>query len=147
MWISMAAPQFFTPQRPSRSKSNRRFTLQQANSTLPLVKRIVADIVQVHTAASAVRNRMESIKGKELAEAQRELERTMDHLHDLVAELGTVGAELKDSGSGLIDFMGRHDGRDICLCWKLGEESITHWHELDAGFAGRKPVSLLREKV
>ena len=143
----MAAPQFFTPQRPSRSKSVRRFTLQEANSTLPLVKRIVADIVRVHASATKLRDRIESLTGgKELATTQSELDRTLDQLHDLVNELSAVGAELKDFEVGLIDFVGRHDGHDIYLCWKLGEERITHWHEKDAGFAGRKPVSLLNEK-
>ena len=53
--------------------------------------------------------------------------------------------ELKDYQTGLIDFIGRHEGRDVYLCWKLGEEQITHWHELNAGFAGRQPVETLKE--
>jgi hypothetical protein len=70
----------------------------------------------------------------------------IERLDDLVDELEDVGAQLKDHQSGLVDFVGRHEGRDVYLCWKLGEESIAYWHELDAGFAGRKPVSLLHEK-
>ena len=46
---------------------------------------------------------------------------------------------------GLIDFTGRHKGRDVCLCWKLGEETVGYWHEMDAGFAGRQPIATLRE--
>ena len=143
----MAAPQFFVTQRPSRSKSVKRFTLEQANATLPLVKKIVADIVKTHAKAAELRQRIEKLDGgKEMTAAQGELDRTIEQLQDFANELAAVGAELKDVQIGLIDFIGRHDGRDVCLCWKLGEESIGFWHEMDAGFAGRKPIASLREK-
>jgi hypothetical protein len=76
---------------------------------------------------------------------QQQLDACMAKLEDFVDELSEIGCELKDYQMGLIDFVGRHEGRDIYLCWKLGEESITHWHELDSGFAGRQPVSKLKE--
>src|SRR4051812_8475991 len=142
----MAAPQFFTPQRASTSRPSRRFTLEQANRSLPLVKRIVADIVAQHTKAAQHRETLEHLSGaKDISRAQADLEASITRLQDLVDELSDVGVELKDYEKGLIDFVGRHDGRDVCLCWKLGEERITHWHEISAGFAGRKPVSTLRE--
>ena len=52
-----------------------------------------------------------------------------------------VGCELKDWESGLVDFPSRMDSREVCLCWKLGEEQITQWHEVYAGFAGREPIT------
>ncbi len=144
----MAAPQSFVPQRPSRSKSVRRFTLAEANSTLPLVKRIVADIVKGHAKAAGLRQRLVSQdqKTQNHKQPQDELEKCVEQLQEFLGELTTIGAELKDFESGLIDFVGRHDGRDVYLCWKLGEDAITHWHELDAGVAGRKPISTLTEK-
>jgi len=48
--------------------------------------------------------------------------------------------ELTDIDQGLIDFRAEMDGREVYLCWKLGEERIDWWHELDAGFAGRQPL-------
>jgi len=144
----MAGPQFFTPQRkrPAPSQPVRKFTLEQANKTLPLVKRIVADIVKMHERATQNQLRVEKAKGADQQAAQRELDASVDRLQNLVDELSEVGCELKDYETGLIDFVGRHEGHDVYLCWKLGEEKITHWHELDAGFAGRKPVSQLHEK-
>ena len=143
----MAAPQFFTPQRPAASRPVRRFTLEQANRSLPLVRRIVADIVRMHGVAASHRETLEkTTAAKELTVIQKELDAALARLEALVDELSTVGVELKDYQAGLIDFVGRHDGRDVYLCWKLGEERITHWHEISAGFSGRKPVSLLREK-
>jgi len=144
----MAAPSYFTPQKAKPSRPVRRFTLEQANSALPLVKRIVADIVAAHATASSHRQVLESVSGtKETNAAQRDLDASIDRLEQLVDELSGVGVELKDYETGLVDFVGCHDGRDVYLCWKLGEERITHWHELNAGFAGRKPVSTLREKA
>ena len=145
----MAGPQFFTPQRkrPAPSQPVRKFTLEQANKTLPLVKRIVADIVKMHERATQNQLRLEKAKGSDEHAAKRELDASVDRLQDLVDELSDVGCELKDYQTGLIDFVGRHEGRDVYLCWKLGEEKITHWHELDGGVAGRKPVSQLHERA
>ena len=47
---------------------------------------------------------------------------------------------LKDAELGLVDFYGKLDGRDIFWCWKHGEDHIGHWHEIEAGFAGRRPL-------
>lgn len=127
--------------RPAR----RRFTLDEANRTLPLVRRIVRDIVAVYDEAQQVHRQLESRPDAHVrARLESELERKLSRLQSLVDELQQVGAELKDFRLGLVDFVSRHTGRDIYLCWKLGEESIQAWHELDAGFAGRQPISALK---
>ena len=64
----------------------------------------------------------------------------MAKLEDFVDELAEIGCELKDYTLGLIDFIGRHQGRDVCLCWKLDEQRVEWWHEPEAGFAGRQPL-------
>jgi hypothetical protein len=51
-----------------------------------------------------------------------------------------MGAVLKDARSGLVDFYGQVDGKLVWLCWKFGEDSVTHYHGLDEGFSGRKPI-------
>jgi hypothetical protein len=144
----MAAPQFFTPPRVKPSRSKRRFTLQQANSTLPLVSRIVADIVRIHRDFASKQAQIERMpaNSKNRAPVEAEIEAISEKLNRLVGELTGVGCELKDPQTGLIDFIGRHQGRDIYLCWKQGEESIGFWHELDAGAAGRQPIATLDER-
>jgi hypothetical protein len=57
-----------------------------------------------------------------------------------LAALDELGVELKDPALGLIDFRSLRDGRVVYLCWRIGEPSIGYWHELDAGFASRKPI-------
>jgi hypothetical protein len=141
----MAGPQFFTPKSVRPSRPRRRFTLAEANRTLPLVSRIVSDIVTTHAKAVRLTKELETTPAKEQAAHQRTLDAAMSLLEDYVDELTEVGCELKDYEQGIIDFTGRHRGRDICLCWKLGEPAVAHWHELDAGAAGRQPVSILVE--
>jgi len=144
----MAAPQFFTPPRVTPSRPKRRFSLEQANRTLPLVGRIVADVVQAHKNAATLQSQLDKMPAAAKArnEIERESEKAMERLHVLLDELYAVGCEIKDFQTGLIDFTGRHQGRDVSLCWKLGEKDIAYWHELDAGFAGRQPISTLQEK-
>ena len=142
----MPGPKSSTPKpvRPSRPK--RRFTVAQANSTLPLVKRIVGDIVRTHGEILRLQAEVEKPSaGKEQAAAQARLDEAVNHLEDYVDELTDVGCELKDYQVGLIDFVGRHERRDVYLCWKLGEEHIGYWHEIEAGYAGRQPISTLKE--
>jgi len=52
----------------------------------------------------------------------------------------TQGVLIKDLDQGLIDFPAERDGRVVMLCWRLGEESISYWHEYDGGFPGRRPL-------
>jgi hypothetical protein len=141
----MAGPQFLTPKSVRPSRPRRRFTLEQANKSLSLVRRIVSDVVRTHTEATKLQQQLEVGAGPEQATCQQRLDHAMHRLEDFVDELSEIGCELKDYQTGLIDFTGRHQGHDVCLCWKLDEEKITHWHELEAGFAGRKPVSILQE--
>jgi hypothetical protein len=51
-----------------------------------------------------------------------------------------MGCLLRDIDLGIVDFPSIHDGKEVYLCWKLGEESVGFWHEVDAGFAARKPI-------
>ena len=54
--------------------------------------------------------------------------------------LATAGVVLRDPESGLVDFLGEVEGRRVWLCWRLGEPSVAHFHELESGFAGRRPL-------
>jgi hypothetical protein len=62
-------------------------------------------------------------------------------------EVEEMGAVLKDPKTGLVDFYGRVDGKLVWLCWRYGEDSVTHYHGLHEGFAGRKPIeSTMRQR-
>jgi hypothetical protein len=57
-----------------------------------------------------------------------------------VEAMSSQGIVLRDADTGLIDFPARRDGRLVYLCWRPDEDSVTHWHEVDSGFGGRKPL-------
>jgi len=59
---------------------------------------------------------------------------------DTLAEIEAIGVSVQDLEEGLLDFPCVMDGKTVLLCWKLGEDSITHWHEPEDGFAARKPL-------
>ena len=71
---------------------------------------------------------------------QKELAEQIQAMQELINELSSFGCELKDPTIGLIDFLSLRNGREVYLCWHLGEERINFWHYLDAGFAGRQPL-------
>jgi hypothetical protein len=74
--------------------------------------------------------------------ARRKAERTKaeQRVKDTLAEIDSIGVQVKDLSIGLLDFPCEVDGQTILLCWKLGEKAITHWHGVQEGFAGRKPI-------
>lgn len=132
--------------RADRGDRRRVFTLEHANRTLPLVKRIVADMVKQFKLVCSLEDRCHMrrprVTQEEHQAIRKRYEVELDNLRDLCEELAAVGCELKDWRRGLIDFLSTRDGRQIELCWQLGEDKIEHWHEVGAGFAGRQPLDV-----
>ena len=127
------------------------FTAESANRTLPLVRRIVEDLVRQYGLWQRRVKESEvaaaTIGAAQLAEAatlRRAVQVLAAEIEGYVEELASLGAEAKAPlDGGLVDFPGEIDGRPVYLCWRLGEPSIQHWHEIDAGFAGRQPLHSL----
>jgi hypothetical protein len=132
------------------------FTLEEANATLPYVRRVVEDIVAEYLhwkdrifayeklAANAPRGAGETDEQLALRE---EVDAIARRINQCVSELQSVGCIFKGFDGGLVDFCSQRGGRDIYLCWKLGEPEIGHWHEIDAGFAGRRPIATLESET
>jgi hypothetical protein len=127
------------------------FTVTEANSTLPLVRAIVQDITKLaqelrdrHERLNRVgqsdRFRLSEAHEEELQLVREELERGQERIEECVRELTQLGVEIKDPFTGLIDFPSLMNGRAVYLCWRMGEPEVAHWHELDAGFAGRQKL-------
>jgi hypothetical protein len=134
---------------PKRTKF---FTVEQANACLPLVRRIAADIVALSRELLDRRRRLEQLKtgrnlgggdlyGDELVQIEEELEKDAEKLQGYLREIMDLGAEPKDALQGLVDFPAMLDGRLVYLCWKYDEPELLYWHELEAGFAGRQPLT------
>jgi hypothetical protein len=75
-----------------------------------------------------------------LARRKAEREKATHKIKDSLAEIDAMGVQVKDLDIGLLDFPREVDGRVVLLCWKLGEQGITHWHTPSEGFAGRKAI-------
>ncbi len=127
----------------------RLFTVAEAERTLPLVRRIVRDLVEEHPAWKRAVAHYELLAGgatagegetPELRAAEQAVRRHAERIDGYLAELAQVGCACKDLEAGLVDFHTLRGDRVVCLCWQPGEERIAFWHELDAGFAGRQPV-------
>jgi hypothetical protein len=128
------------------------FTLAEANRTLPLVSRIMHDLVTRYPAWRDLVDQYELMSSSqrvdepdpELAQLERQVATVAREIDGYVRELTQLGAEVRiPYDSGLVDFPGTHDGRSIFLCWRLGEETIEHWHEREGGFAGRQRINAL----
>lgn len=128
------------------------FSVEDANKALPLVKRIVGDIVAQSHVVSDLRQRLTPVVGQrrkrpagdlyseELAQSQSELEGEEAKLSEYIEELTRLGVELKGP-DGLCDFPSLRDGREVYLCWRLGEPEVQYWHEVNSGFSGRQPLA------
>ncbi len=124
--------------RAAASGTRRRvFTPREANLALPLVRRIVADVVEQYRELLALAQQYERQPSPELKD---EIHTIDDRLRDLIEEIGDIGVQLKDLEVGLVDFPARANGHDILLCWKLGEPAVAFWHDCNAGFAGRQSI-------
>jgi len=130
------------------------YTIEEANKRLPLVRLILQDIVELYKEVHERRERLTRIRQRpgvrtaeettlydeEVEQIQQELDTDINRLEGYVDELKETGAELKDPLIGLVDFPTIMNGREVSLCWKLGEAEIGYWHELDAGYQGRQPL-------
>ncbi len=126
-------------------KRNRYFTLGEAHRALPLVQRIAADIQRVELERRDLVELAGAIpEGAHDSREMREIEHSFDKLTERLAhfveELVMIGVELKDPLRGLLDFPAIVDGREILLCWQIGEPALAWWHEVDAGYSGRRPI-------
>ncbi len=132
--------------------ADRTFTLDEAQSLLSVLesllrtaiaaKKFVEDADAQH---QALQHRVFLAGGMfldivPLARKKAERAKAEQRLKDALAEIDSTGVQVKDLDIGLLDFPCQVDGQTILLCWKLGEKAITHWHGIQEGFSGRKPI-------
>ena len=127
------------------------FTLAEAEAMLPQVREELLAMQARKREVDELRSKLEravSTTGgnghvrdeNTLAEQRRRAEALVDEINQRLRVLNDWGVELKGLDEGLIDFPSERNGRVVYLCWRLGEDAIEWWHEIDAGFAGRQPL-------
>ncbi|HTM11474.1 MAG TPA: DUF2203 domain-containing protein [Bryobacteraceae bacterium] len=130
----------------------RHFTLTEAERLLPEVDRALRDALfhkaEYQAAEAELNATMQGIRmaggsrvnpGPILATRARR-DASAGALREVFERIEQIGVLIKDLDVGLIDFLTLYQGREVCLCWKLGEERIRFWHGMDEGFAGRKAI-------
>jgi hypothetical protein len=123
----------------------RLFNLEQANEVLQIVRPLVKQILEIRQAILAQQPEiwpvLEKAAGNGGNKIASKVEQEFERLDALVRRIEATGAILKDVNTGLVDFLSRHEGREVYLCWQYNEDRVTYWHDLDAGFAGRQPIN------
>jgi hypothetical protein len=131
---------------------NKTFTLGEAQTLLPVVEALLRKAQDAQVRAEELEYEMQQLSHRIFlsggmhvdvsAAARRRAERdkAVQSGRDTLAEIDSIGVQVKDLELGLLDFPYVMDGKTVLLCWKLGEPAITHWHTEEEGFAGRKPL-------
>jgi len=133
----------------NRGDRARIFSLAEANALIPWVKTRLAMLVDDKRALDRVQSSLSLLTPQMRGNDHRsdalalevELERLLETVADGIHAFVSAGIQLKDIEAGIIDFPARHRGRIVLLCWRLGEEQIEFWHEMNTGFAGRRPIA------
>jgi hypothetical protein len=128
------------------------FTLDEAQSLLPVLESLLKRAVESKKAAEQVEAELSALAQRiyvaggmyvnvgKIAKQRADVESHNQRMRETVAEIDAIGVQVKDLDAGLLDFPCRLDDEVVLLCWRIGETAIDHWHTFDAGFQGRQPV-------
>ena len=128
------------------------FTLTEAQNLLPVMESLLRTSIEAKQRIEEIEDRFKQIShtvflrgGMQLdivalSRLRAESDKAIQRVKDAMAEIEAIGALVKDLDIGLIDFPCSVDGTTVLLCWKMGEEKITHWHATNEGFTARKPI-------
>ena len=132
--------------------SDRTFTLDAAQSLLPVLESLLRTAISAKKILEEAEAEQQALAHRiflnggtfvdvvPLARRKAERIRAEQRAKDALAEIDSIGVQVKDIDIGLLDFPCEVEGQIVLLCWKMGEKSITHWHGTEEGFAGRKPI-------
>lgn len=128
------------------------FTLEKANALLPVVESLLDRAIESKAAAERLEGELQSLRQRifvaggmtvdvaGVARNRTEAEAYVQRAKEALSEIDSVGVQIKDLDTGLLDFPCRVDGELVLLCWRRGESRIEYWHTLEAGFRGRQPL-------
>lgn len=129
------------------------FTIRSANRTLPLVRRIVDDIVVLSKQVAETRDRLEyltegrpvskeDLYSKELKAIEESTDEKSEMLNQYLQELLSLNVIPSSASEGYVDFLAQRNGEQVCLCWRQGENEVMHWHGADESCSSRRLVDL-----
>jgi hypothetical protein len=128
------------------------FTLDEAQTLLPVVESLLNRALEARQAAGDLQEEMGALMRRVFvsggmfldigAALKRKvtLEALIQRAKDALEEIDAIGVQMKDLDTGLLDFPCLLEGQTVLLCWKRGEPRIEFWHRIEDGFAGRQPI-------
>jgi len=128
------------------------FTFDEAQSLLPVVEALLKRAIEGKRAAEEIELQLSDLSRRiylsggmqvnvsDVARQRAEMESHLERVRESISEIDTIGVQVKDLETGLLDFPFRLDEEIVLLCWRMGEPAIEHWHTVDSGFQGRQPV-------
>jgi hypothetical protein len=128
------------------------FTIDEAQSLLPLMESLLKRAIEGKRAAQEIESQIAELGRRiylaggmrvdvaEVGRQRTEMDAHLQRVRESIAEIDSIGVQVKDVETGLLDFPCRIDDQVVLLCWRMGETAIEHWHTIEDGFRGRKPV-------
>ena len=128
------------------------FTLDEAQSLLPVLESLLKRALEAKQAAEEVDAQLTGMARRiylaggmrvdvtKIANQRADLEKHLQLVGESIAEIDSIGVQVKDLDAGLLDFPCRMEDQVVLLCWRIGESTIEHWHTTDTGFKDRQPV-------
>jgi hypothetical protein len=128
------------------------FTLDEAQSLLPVLESLLKRAIEGKQSAEQVESGLSEISRRiylsggmrvdlgQVARQRAEMETHLQRVRESIAEIDSIGVQVKDLETGLLDFPCRMDDQVVLLCWRMGEPAIEHWHSVETGFKDRQPI-------
>jgi hypothetical protein len=128
------------------------FTLDEAQSLLPVLESLLKRAIDGKQQAEEVDNGLSELSRRiylsggmrvdvtKVAKMRAEMEVHLQRVRESITEMDSIGVQVKDIDTGLLDFPCRVEDKVVLLCWKMGETAIEHWHSMETGFQDRQPV-------
>ena len=132
--------------------SKKYFTIEEVENLIPKIESILRKAVRLNKALDLLSSIEIEVYDSDYGNLRRvtklnkQFHKLSYEFYSTIEDLENLGCVIKDLELGIVDFFSRFEERDIFLCWKLGEKKIRFWHEVDTGFASRKPILDLSEK-
>ena len=130
----------------------RTFTLEEAQSLLPVLESLLKRAIEGKRSAEEVESGLSElarriylsggmrVDASKVAGLRAKMDAHLQRVRESIAEIDSIGVQVKDLETGLLDFPYRLDDQVVLLCWRMGEPAIEHWHTTDTGFKARQPV-------
>ena len=128
------------------------FTLDEAQLLVPVLDSLLKRAIEAKNAATEIDQSLQEQRQRifmnggmhvdvvAVMRRRKEIDALVQRARDVVSEIDSIGVQVKDLDTGLLDFPCRIDEEIVLLCWKVGEQRITHWHTVESGFQGRQPL-------